>query len=758
MTKKISDLLRQSAAHVPTTVELGTSLSEVSVTAEMLRTEADQIHWLTRFLGFGRRVLVPADEIHAAVGDGIHSLALSNQRKIFGKNADRSSFYWLNPLTQVIKLKTISFTVPIRGHNDDGVHALDNSKVSFRLWAHAVAKLNPEKADVAAQRVGVDTTSLLNTITKVGMAELIAAAATMPLEEIIANRQLLAEIAFPKVNKILAELGYDLALLTVTELGGEAYQRLVEQAEARVYKETSIATNLEQIAEIQDRQARERTEAEIKAKTDKKLAAERLDAEREVNDATLAQKEALDIRRHEFELSQIERKKGASQAEHATNLLDVQLMQKLSEAEANNQAELAQLRAERAAELRALDQKRGAALRLAETEAKAEEAALAQIRQIEREAEQTAAEAKRLRQEELAMAERTKEIALLRTSQGTEALKLEAEAQARALQIQTDAETKAELVKAEAEATATEKRAQAAKIRAEATRAETAAAGLAEAEVDAARVRVAEQQVAVTRAEGLANAEIMREQAAAEAERVQKLKTVEIDAQRELVQLYTEAPVLVEIEKLKMQLAHKERITQMQMDSYLRAFEAIAPSLHVNVYGNGGQTGKIITDIMGLAQGLRTLGSEVPIVAQMIDGTLNGAAEKGTDDATAENVTAENEWQVGGFTLTRWLPYLQKALAEVNPRMLSSLKVADLMATMGDIVRGDSDLVGALQELRQDANFRVIGDMPVTTLLEMIGFKSVAFDTDQPNGDQLFNPAVPTTDSHPSIETNGVVA
>lgn len=52
---------------------------------------------------------------------------------------------WLTPLTQVIKLKNISFTVPIRGNNNEGVETLDNSKVSFRLWAHAIAKLNPEK-------------------------------------------------------------------------------------------------------------------------------------------------------------------------------------------------------------------------------------------------------------------------------------------------------------------------------------------------------------------------------------------------------------------------------------------------------------------------------------------------------------------------------------------------------------------------------------------------------------------------------------
>ena len=111
---------------------------------------------------------------------------------------------------------------------------------------------------------------------------------------------------------------------------------------------------------------------------------------------------------------------------------------------------------------------------------------------------------------------RVKEIALLETSQLTESMQLEAEAQAKALQIKVDTETKVELVKAEAEATATEKRAEAAKIRAEATKAEKAALGLAETAVEAARVDVAEKQVAVTRAEGLAQAEVAQAQAEAE--------------------------------------------------------------------------------------------------------------------------------------------------------------------------------------------------------------------------------------------------
>ena len=71
------------------------------------------------------------------------------------------------------------------GGEDEGVDALDNSKVSFRLWAHAVAKLNPDNSDIAAQRVGLDTTGLVHTITKVGTAELVAAAATMNLDDIM---------------------------------------------------------------------------------------------------------------------------------------------------------------------------------------------------------------------------------------------------------------------------------------------------------------------------------------------------------------------------------------------------------------------------------------------------------------------------------------------------------------------------------------------------------------------------------------------
>lgn len=695
------------ARRLPDVATAERTLSDVNTSVAVLRTEADRARGL---FGFGRRILVPPDEIHVVVGDGRHSLTLSNQRKVFGQSADRPAKYWLNPITQVIKLKTISFTVPIHGTDDTGVEALDSSKVSFRLWAHAVAKLNPDKAEIAAQRVGLDTTGLIYTITKVGTAELVAAAATMSLEEIIANRQELAAIAFPKVNQILSELGYDLALLTITRLDGVAYTKLIAQAESRISKETGIATNKEQLAELTDMQAREQEEAEIRAQTEKKLAAERLDAQREVETATISQQEALDVRRHEMRVLQISREKTAATAAHETEMAKVELSQQLGEAEAEKAAHLAKIEAERQAQLRAIQQKRDAEINLAKTEAEAARLAVAQAKEIERMAELTEAEASRLRREELAEAERAREIALVEANKEAESLKLAAEAEARAVQIKVDVETQSELVRAEAEATATEKRAKAAKVRAEATKAETAAAGLAEAEVDAARVQVAEKQVSVTRAEGLAQAEVAQAQAKAEADKLQRLKAVEIEAQEKLALLYGQAPVLVDLERLRLQLSHQERIATIQAETSLKAFEAIAPSLKVHIFGNGGQTGQILANMMALSHGLTQVGEEVPLVGRMLNPSENGAGEP---------VVLAN-WLP---QLSQFGPYLQQVLSEVNPRMLSSLKVADVVERLGPVVAGEESLAQALNSLKANASFRVIGDMPVSPLLRLLGLE-----------------------------------
>ena len=160
-----------------------TAVIQVADSLDALSTQADRAGSL---IGFGRRIWVPADEVHVVVGHGYHITRSSDDMQVFGQSANKSSRYWLNPRTQVIKLKTISFTVPLSGSDGRGINALDNKNVSFKLWAHAVAQLNPEKAEVAARRIGQDTQGLLRTITQVAMSQLISAAAQMELKDIIA--------------------------------------------------------------------------------------------------------------------------------------------------------------------------------------------------------------------------------------------------------------------------------------------------------------------------------------------------------------------------------------------------------------------------------------------------------------------------------------------------------------------------------------------------------------------------------------------
>ncbi|OQY44353.1 MAG: hypothetical protein B6242_12945 [Anaerolineaceae bacterium 4572_78] len=711
-------------------------MNEVSNTLEMLRTKTDKVGGLLAGLGFGRRILVPPDEIHVVVGDGRHTSAISKGRIVYGQSAGQPSSYWLNSLTQVTKLKTISFTVPIQGLDNGGVEALDSSRVSFSLWAHAVAKLNPEKAEVGAQRVGLDITSLINTITKVGAAELVSAAAKMTLDKIVADRQKLTDAAFGQVNEALSELGYDLALLTITKLSGEAYYRFIKQAEANVFKDTSIKTNEAQIAEMKDSEARKRLEAEIEAETEKKLAVEKAQAQEKVESVKLEQQEKLDVRRHEVRLKEAERKLKAAQVAHEAELEEAKLAQQLARTKAEQNADLAHLQAERQAQLRAEEQKRQAEIHLAKSKDESERLAFEQTRQMERDAERTSAEAKRLRAEEFATAERAKEITLLESNQLAQAMKVESEAQAESLRIKTDSETQTQRVKiqtendmlqikaeaeanalrikAETEADAIEKQARAAKIRAEATRAETAAPGLAQAEIEEAQLKVAEQRVTVTRAEGLAESvvakakanvevEISEAKAKVEIERARQLKNVEIEAKRELVELYQKSPVMVELEKLRMQLEQQERLTTIEMDAHIKAFQAIAPSLDVNLYGNSGQASQIINELMVLAKGVRHLGEEVPAIGRLVN-----------EDSII--------WL--GTQLRQFAPYLQQALADVNPRVMSTLRMTDLLERLASVVSGQENLVNALNSLRKDTNFRMIGDMPVKPLLDMLDFHS----------------------------------
>jgi hypothetical protein len=328
---------------------------------------------------------------------------------------------------------------------------------------------------------------------------------------------------------------------------------------------------------------------------------------------------------------------------------------------------------------------------MAESKAEADRLALEQERQIERAGRLTETEAERLRREELALADRAKEVALI-----------EAEQMSRAMKIEAEAETQAELVRAEAEAEATEKRAQAAKVRAEATRAEAAAAGLAEAAE--AQVAVSEKRVAVARAEAMA-----------EAKKIQKLKEVEIAAQKELALLYEQAPVLIELEQMRMKLSHEEALTRIRAEASLKAFEAIAPGVKIHLFGNGGQTGQILSSLMTLSHGLTAVGEESPLLGSLLNG---------------QGANGQFNWQRLADPIKTLMPALKQLTNEMNPRILSGLRVADVVERLGPVVSGQENLVTALNQIKEDATFRVIGDLPLSGLLKMIGLG-------QENGDPL---------------------
>ena len=115
-----------------------------------------------------------------------------------------------------------------------------------------------------------------------------------------------------------------------------------------------------------------------------------------------------------------------------------------------------------------------------------------------------------------------------------------------------------------------------------------------------------------------------------------------------------------------------------------------------------------MNNILTITHGLTAVGEEAPIVARFLG---NG------DDAQSNS----NGSMPDLSKLSVFLPYLKQMAAEVNPRVCSSLKVADVVERLGAMVAGEEDLVTALNTLKNDATFRMVGDMPVSPVLSMLG-------------------------------------
>ena len=646
---------------------------------------------MRKMLGVGRRVIVSPDQIHAVRGNGpTVYMDLPKQTTIFGFG-DAGSVYWYNSLTKVIVLVTKSFQVPIIN-----IGAMDYERVSFAIDAYAIAALDPNAAVKAAEKIGDDPQGLVTLVREVTSSELLNAAAKMRLEEILEDRSRLVEAATDPIVKALTDLGYNLDVLRITGIRGEAVSRWQTRALAEVSKEATIKTNVAQLAETDDIAKREQREAEIEA------GKQRIVAEKDRN-----AREAIAIGEHDFKLEEYNRDLQAAERANQISLQKVNLGQQVELAEVEKQAALQREQMEREAELRGEQQKRLATIALAEQQAADDKAKLAQINSLAREGERAEADAQRLAREERAHAERAREVRQIEAEAEAQALKIQALAVAE--QARTHATGQADA--AEQEAKAATSRASARIKDAEATRAQTAAQGLAEAEVSSRKAEVALKQAEAEKAQGLARAEVAARDAEVAADRERQLRQVEIDAQATLAQVYAQNPVLVELEQVRMRQGHEQKLAEIRINGQIALMSALASQLDIRAHliGNGGQMGNVLAQIMSLTSGYEFLSSESP--------TLKGLLSRNGSNGQGENGDGGEEFALLPSVMSGLAGVLGSVTKGMNTRMLASLTVADVVERAVPLMEGESDVATFLKGLQNDTNFNMIANIPVGRLL-----------------------------------------
>lgn len=663
------------------------------------------------WFGYGKKVVVPSDQIHIVAAAGLHSFFASREVVVYGGSAGTADdgsplkskagiIYRKNSLTSVIAMRTITFLVSVNGVNGQGIKVLDSNRVPYIISAHVVAKLDESRADIAARRVGTDIESLATTIREVTEAELTDAAAGMALEDLLHKAQVLAERAFEEVKTTLQELGYTLVLLKVSDLGGDAYQKLVAQANANVLRTSTISINASELATGQNQAERERTEAQVVAETKRVTERQRLESERDVQTTQLTTEEELALRRHELTLVQATRSQQAAETNQAVALKQVGLDQEVDLAQAGRKATVA-----------AKERELNDALALAADTAEAERLALVQQKELERAAEASTAQLTLKAEEEAAAADRAKLVQLTN-----------AEAEAQALRLKTEAETSAALLRANRTAEAATKEAAAEQERAKAKRASEAAAGLARADVEEQEVKIAAQKVAVTRDQGLAEAAVLEAKNKAELAHQKGLRDIEIAAQQQLADLYASNGALVELERMKLEFAHTLEVARLENEARVAMMAALAPHMNLQLIGDGGKVSQIMAQVMTLGAALNATGDQVPFVGNLLHGASNGNGNNHANDVVSLNSLQS--------VLPGLLPYITTVVKSMRPRVFSTLTIEQLLDRLTPVVKGEGTLLQAIDGLRQDAQFQLIANMRVAPLLAPFGINVAEPTTD----------------------------
>jgi hypothetical protein len=105
------------------------------------------------------------------------------------------------------------------------------------------------------------------------------------------------------------------------------------------------------------------------------------------------------------------------------------------------------------------------------------------------------------------------------------------------------------------------------------------------------------------------------------------------------------------------------------------------------------------------------LTEQSPIIGALVNTALTSTPAAGTSSLTPS------------FTdrLAEVFPYIQDVVKDIKPRILSTLTVAQLVERLTPVAQGKENLMSALNGIKNDATFRIIGDVPVQSILAKLG-------------------------------------
>jgi hypothetical protein len=266
----------------------------------------------------------------------------------------------------------------------------------------------------------------------------------------------------------------------------------------------------------------------------------------------------------------------------------------------------------------------------------------------------------------------------------------EAEAQAKALKEISAAEAEAALKQAETLRTQAQAENEAEKLRADATRAKAAAAGLAEAEALSAKAEAGLREAEAIKARKLAEAE--GEKAKAEA-----LAAFDGVAQR--------------VEIIKLELEAKVRIETARAQSMGEALSA----MNIKLIGdpNSAQSLlRLMTMADGLGDVIRQAPQPVREVAQQVVNKVTGDSSGDALLRMAEEKVGTNGKGTGVAELALMLPKLVKIAEVVGVDSLKGMSVGQAMEALRKRVTDEGDIATLEKAQHALAMLPIISDMP----------------------------------------------